>query len=252
MLTARQVADDGGDTEFANPYTAYAALPEERKAELAKYRVVHSVAASQLLFNPGASEKDREAWNRAPSREHPLVWRRRDGRNSLLIGATAGEIVGMSPENGPASADDLTQETFLRAIKSLPRFSGRSTAKTWLMSIARRVVVDQIRYNTSRPRPAYVLDLDDVLGARRGGDRIEAMVEIRMLLDGLDADRREALVLTQVLGLTYAEAAEVSGCPIGTIRSRVARARDDLLRAANEEKARDSSPMWPGRIRGRG
>ncbi len=44
-----------------------------------------------------------------------------------------------------------------------------------------------------------------------------------------------ALVLTQVLGLTYADAAEVCGCPIGTIRSRVARARDDLLRAANEE-----------------
>lgn len=134
----------------------------------------------------------------------------------------------------PANADDLTQETFLRAIKSLPRFSGRSTAKTWLMSIARRVVVDQIRYNSSRPRPAYVLDLDDVLVAQRGGDRIEEMVEIRMLLDGLDAERHEALVLTQVLGLTYAEAAEVSGCPIGTIRSRIARARDDLLRAANE------------------
>ncbi len=135
----------------------------------------------------------------------------------------------------PASADDLTQETFLRAIKSLPRFSGRSTAKTWLLSIARRVVVDQIRYNTSRPRPAYVLDLDDVLGARRGGDRIEEMVEIRILLDGLEIERREALVLTQVLGLTYAEAADVCGCPIGTIRSRVARARDDLVRAVAEE-----------------
>lgn len=131
----------------------------------------------------------------------------------------------------PGSADDLTQETFLRAIKSLPRFTGRSTARTWLMSIARRVVVDQIRYNTRRPRPAYVLDLDDVLGA----SRIEEMVEIGILLDGLDAERREALVLTQVLGLTYAEAAEVCGCPIGTIRSRVARARDDLLRAAEEQ-----------------
>lgn len=135
----------------------------------------------------------------------------------------------------PASADDLTQETFLRAIKSLPRFSGRSTAKTWLLSIARRVVVDQIRYNTSRPRPAYVLDLDDVLGDSRGGNRIEEMVEIRILLDGLEDERREALVLTQVLGLTYAEAAEVCGCPVGTIRSRVARGRDDMLRAANDE-----------------
>jgi RNA polymerase sigma-70 factor (ECF subfamily) len=60
------------------------------------------------------------------------------------------------------------------------------------------------------------------------------MVEIRMLIDGLESQRREALVLTQILGLSYAEAAEVSGCPIGTVRSRVARARDDLVRAANE------------------
>jgi len=100
------------------------------------------------------------------------------------------------------------------------------------LSIARRVVVDQIRYNTSRPRPAYVVDLDDVTG---GSGRIENMVEIRILLDGLDPERREALVLTQVLGMTYAEAAEVCGCPVGTIRSRVARARDDLLRAAAED-----------------
>lgn len=134
----------------------------------------------------------------------------------------------------PGSADDLTQETFLRAIKSLPRFTGRSTAKTWLLSIARRVVVDQIRYNTSRPRPAHVIDLDDVASGRRNGTRIEDLVEIRMLLDGLDSDRREALVLTQVLGLSYAEAADVCGCPVGTIRSRVARARDDLLRAADD------------------
>ena len=135
----------------------------------------------------------------------------------------------------PASADDLTQETFLRAIRSLPRFSGRSTARTWLLSIARRVVVDQIRYNTSRPRATHVDDLEAVLGDGGRGSRFEGMVEIQILLDGLDHDRREALVLTQVLGLSYAEAAEVCGCPIGTIRSRVARARDDLLKASRED-----------------
>ncbi len=136
--------------------------------------------------------------------------------------------------DGPGSADDLTQETFLRAIGSLPRFSGRSTARTWLLSIARRVVVDQIRYNTRRPRTAYVADFEDAVNRGRRGSRIEDMVEIRVLLDGLDSHRREALVLTQLLGLTYAEAAEVCGCPVGTVRSRVARARDDLLRAADE------------------
>jgi RNA polymerase sigma-70 factor, ECF subfamily len=135
----------------------------------------------------------------------------------------------------PGSADDLTQETYLRAIPSLPRFSGRSTARTWLLSIARRVVVDQIRYNVSRPRTTHAANLEDVFADRSQHGRIEGMVEIRLLLDGLDEQRREALVLTQVLGLSYAEAAEVCGCPIGTIRSRVARARDDLLRAAEAD-----------------
>lgn len=136
----------------------------------------------------------------------------------------------------PASADDLTQETFLRAIGALPRFKGRSTARTWLLSIARRVVVDHIRYNASRPRTVYVTDLDNAVGRVRRGSRIENIVEVRMLLDGLDPERRVAMVLTQVLGLSYAEAAGVCGCPVGTIRSRVARARDDLLRAGYEEE----------------
>lgn len=128
------------------------------------------------------------------------------------------------------SADDLTQETFLRAFGSLRRFAGRSSSKTWLLSIARRVVVDQIRSASARPR---IVDTDweeavERREARRGGG-FEGLVELHMLLAGLAEDRREVLVLTQVLGLSYAEAAEVCGCPIGTIRSRVARAREDLL-----------------------
>lgn len=135
----------------------------------------------------------------------------------------------------PANADDLTQETFLRAMRSLPRFSGRSTARTWLFSIARRVVVDQIRYETSRPRTTHVASLEDVVNQRGHQSRTENVVEIRLLLDGLEPQRREALVLTQVLGLSYAEAADVCGCPVGTIRSRVARARDDLVEAARAD-----------------
>lgn len=135
----------------------------------------------------------------------------------------------------PASADDLTQETFLRAIGALPRFAGRSSARTWLLSIARRVVVDQIRRNQARPRCTGGIDLESLLDSRQGTARFEDITEIRMLLDGLDPDRRNALVLTQVLGLSYAEAAEVCGCPVGTIRSRVARARDDLITASNRD-----------------
>jgi len=135
----------------------------------------------------------------------------------------------------PGTADDLTQETFLRALGSLPRFTARSSARTWLLSIARRVVVDQIRRNQSRPRTSCTVDLERVLDTRRSAARFEDIIEIRLLLDSLDTDRRDALILTQVLELSYAEAAEVCGCPVGTIRSRVARARDDLLNAANRD-----------------
>jgi alpha-ketoglutarate-dependent taurine dioxygenase len=98
LLTARDVADDGGDTEFANTYAAFAALPQSRQAELAGYRVVHSVAASQLLLTPDPTAEQRAKWDLAPSREHPLVWTHRDGRRSLLIGATAERVIGMGTE----------------------------------------------------------------------------------------------------------------------------------------------------------
>lgn len=133
------------------------------------------------------------------------------------------------------SADDLTQETYLRVIAALPRFAGRSSARTWLLSIARRVVVDQIRRNQARPRTTAGVDLDGLLGGTGSAARFEDVVEVRMLLDGLAPDRRDALVLTQVLGLSYDEAAEVCGCPLGTIRSRVARAREDLITAARRD-----------------
>ncbi len=136
----------------------------------------------------------------------------------------------------PGMADDLTQETFIRALGALPRFAGRSSARTWLLSIARRVVVDQIRRNQARPRTTGQIDLEDVLSTSPGQARFEDVIEITMLVDGLEPDRRDALVLTQVLGLSYAEAAEVCGCPLGTIRSRVARARDDLITAAERDE----------------
>jgi len=66
--------------------------------------------------------------------------------------------------------------------------------------------------------------------ARAATDPAEA-VTLRALLGTLDSERREAFVLTQLVGLSYAEAADVCGCPVGTIRSRVARARNDLVSA---------------------
>lgn len=136
---------------------------------------------------------------------------------------------------GANVADDLTQETFVRAFGSLPRFAGRSTSRAWLLSIARRVIVDSIRSAVARPRLHAGEDWEAVAEQRaaqqRSGRTFEDVIEVRMLLDDLDPERREALVLTQMLGLSYQEAADACGVPVGTIRSRIARAREDLLAA---------------------
>ena len=127
------------------------------------------------------------------------------------------------------SADDLTQETYLRAFGSLHRFEGRSTLRTWLLAVARRVCADALRARKRRPYLVRVDPVDVEVGD--GTDRVGEHVAVGDLLTRLEPDRREAFVLTQVVGLSYAVAAEVAGCPVGTIRSRVARARADLVAA---------------------
>ncbi|POX38046.1 RNA polymerase subunit sigma [Streptomyces sp. Ru73] len=136
----------------------------------------------------------------------------------------------------PQAADDLTQDTFLRALKSLHRFEGRSSARAWLLAIARRAVVDSLRHAATRPRLA---DTDDWQSAAeraqaRGLPGFEDGVALADLLAALPDERREAFVLTQLVGLPYAEAAALSNCPVGTVRSRVARARTSLVAALHD------------------
>jgi len=132
------------------------------------------------------------------------------------------------------AADDLTQDVYLRAFKALPRFRGDSSARTWLLAIARRTVADHVRAQQRRRRitvlrPDVVAGPDDHAG-------------LGAVVAGLSPDRRAAFVLTQLLGFSYRETAEICGCPIGTIRSRVARARDDLIAALDDSGEHKASP----------
>ena len=130
-----------------------------------------------------------------------------------------------------AEADELTQDTYLRALAALPRFRGDASARTWLLSIARRACADAIRSRRRRRALLERLHRREHHRAPVAQAPATGSVELDVLLGGLDEDRRAAFTLTQVLGLSYAEAAEVCGCPVGTIRSRVARARADLADA---------------------
>ena len=125
----------------------------------------------------------------------------------------------------PRRADDLTQEVFVRVLRALPAFHGGGSARTWLFVIARRTVADGIR---AKRRDRRLEDQATLLATHAGNEHAE-MIAVVDLLRRLDADRRTAFALTQVAGLSYAEAADVCGCPLGTIRSRVARARADLI-----------------------
>lgn len=132
---------------------------------------------------------------------------------------------------GRSEAEDLTQETFVRALVSVHRFTARSNARTWLLAIARRVAADHFRAAAVRPKIASDKDWQEA--AEQAGavhlPGLDDTVAINLAVRTLSDDRRDAFVLTQVLGLGYAEAAQVCGCPVGTIRSRVARARRDLV-----------------------
>jgi RNA polymerase sigma-70 factor (ECF subfamily) len=143
---------------------------------------------------------------------------------TAFVRATQADVWRLCAHLGdPRSADDLAQDTYARAFASLHRFLGRSSARTWVLSIARRVCADAIR-GAQRDRRA------PLVRERVAGDVADS-VAVRALVSELDQERREAFVLTQLLGLSYAEAADVCSCPVGTIRSRVARARADLVTA---------------------
>jgi RNA polymerase sigma-70 factor (ECF subfamily) len=152
-----------------------------------------------------AREGDDQAVAELVRRTQPDVW-----RLCVALGSAGEE-------------QDLVQETYLRALRSLGSYRGDAPVRAWLLSIARNVCADHVRRRQRqrrllarvRPHP-----MDAVSPAHASVDD---------LLDTLGDDRRDAFVLTQLLGLSYEEAAVALECPIGTVRSRVARARADLL-----------------------
>jgi alpha-ketoglutarate-dependent taurine dioxygenase len=107
VLSALQVAERGGETEFASSYAAYDHLGEDEKERLATLRVVHSLEASQRRVTPDPSPELLARWRSRPTHEHPLVWTHRSGRKSLVLGASADYVVGMDVDEGRALLADL-------------------------------------------------------------------------------------------------------------------------------------------------
>lgn len=137
----------------------------------------------------------------------------------------------------PELAEDITQDTFLLAFRSLPTFRGGSF-KAWLFRIVSNLAYDELRRKNRRPtQPLYPVDSEDDEIESPGwlaapGPSPEEQVErddlrrtLQRFLDELTADYRSVVLLVDVQGLDYTEAAQTLGIPVGTVKSRLARAR---------------------------
>ena len=134
-------------------------------------------------------------------------------------------------------AEDLAQETFLRAWRARASYRGETSVRGWLCTIAVNVVRDWARRRSRRPTESFepvVVDVGssaDDPAAR--AEVAEAIERLRAALGLLPANHREMFLLRERDGLSYAEIASVLACPIGTVMSGLARARERLLEAVS-------------------
>ncbi len=141
----------------------------------------------------------------------------------------------------PYEAEDVTQEAFLRAYRSLPRFRGASSFHTWLYRIASNLAIDVVR-KRKRSDPTFSLDepleseegeyereiADDVGGPEDSATTRETRVAVRRAIMELPEKLREVMILYELQGETYEDIAEILDVPLGTVKSRLFNARNRL------------------------
>ena len=129
-------------------------------------------------------------------------------------------------------ADDVTQDAFLRAFRFLGGFRGDSKFSSWLFRIARNCAMDQLRARTTQQEHESAAPVGPTFDP-------QTRVELNAALDAATPEHREPFLLVEVFGLSYQEAADVLGVRVGTIKSRMHRARRVMMDAlAVEEEAR--------------
>jgi RNA polymerase sigma-70 factor (ECF subfamily) len=135
-----------------------------------------------------------------------------------------------------ALAEDLTQEVFLRVFQGLPRFSLRCKFTTWLFQVTKNRVLDELRAVERRPRA--VVDIDDaphleVVDAPF--ERIEAIDAVWRAIEALTVDLKMALLLRDVVGLSYTEIADSLEITLATVKWRIYKAREEVQLALARE-----------------
>lgn len=113
VLRPKVLANEGGDTEFVSNYAAYEDLADDDKARLDRLKVVHTMQAALFPAKPTCSPEEFAVWCAYPERAHPLVWRHKSGRKSLVLSTSGSHVVGMHP----ALSHDLLQRLMTHATQ---------------------------------------------------------------------------------------------------------------------------------------
>jgi len=151
VLSAHAVAPVGGETEFASTYAAFDDLDADEQERCLALRVVHTFEAAQRLVNPDPSPKELAWWRKRPAKTHPLVWRHRSGRRSLVLGATADHIESMDVHEGRAYLDDLLE----RSTRPHRVYRHKWTVGDLVIWDNRGVLHRACRYDASSPRDMH-------------------------------------------------------------------------------------------------
>lgn len=154
----------------------------------------------------------------------------------------------------PEDALDLSQDVFIRVYKSLVFFKGQSSFSTWLYSIASNACIDFTRKETKRKTESLnensFTEIPDLRSPEHETEKKELRTAIATAIDALPYDQREVIVLREINGLSYTEIADALDIEVGTVKSRIARARERLCKNLSEygnKKAPSSSKNMKGR-----
>ncbi|GHC83471.1 RNA polymerase sigma factor [Novosphingobium pokkalii] len=128
-----------------------------------------------------------------------------------------------------ARADDLCQMTVERALRSRQQWQEGSRLDSWMYRIMRNLWIDEARAETRRGQTFLDEDAGVAVGADGGQEARAQLSDVDRAMARLPEEQREAVLLVMVEGRSYKEAAEIVGCPVGTLNSRLVRGRDALL-----------------------
>ena len=191
-----------------------------------------------------------QAWNQSVAHDDDMMLVERALEGDLaafeqLVARYQNKIVGFAARmlNDHEEAEDVAQEAFVKVYRSLDSFRGQAQFSTWLYRIVTNLCIDRARTKKRRPQQAYSLDepfdADDKGGRElpdatyepsKSVEREELRRVVRTTVAEMPEKMRQVLIMCDMQGMAYENIAQILGCPIGTVKSRLFHARADLAR----------------------